>query len=76
MIEMKNNEVKVGQVLEEDSQRSVGQVLEQREDGLPPEQDERGLLQLKDAVVDQLDDIPKGSRRVNACKTTYFLPVG
>ena len=52
-------------VILEDSQRSVGQVLEQGEDGLPPEQDDRGPLELEHSVVDQLNDVPKSSRNVN-----------
>ena len=35
-------------------------------DGLPPEQDERGLVQALDAVVDQGDRVSKSTERVSS----------
>ena len=37
-------------------------------DSLPPEQDERGLVQALDAVVDQGDRVPKSTERVSSGK--------
>ena len=35
-------------------------------DSLPPEQDERGLVQALDAVVNQSDRVPKSTERVSS----------
>ena len=47
------------------SERLEGEVAVEGEDGLAPEEDEGGLMQLLDAVVDEADGGPKGTVEVS-----------
>ena len=49
----------------ERSEPLEGEVLEEPEHGPPPHQEERGLLELQDAVVDQPHGVPKRTEEVN-----------